>query len=190
MIFTIIITKLQYIKTNTITQYSKTMELLNYAKTQFEILKQTTPDAIIKDFEPEILNLIIKFEAQQHSGGSASYAIPMLAHAIKSLLSFEPINPVTEEGFELVHENTYQHKHLSALFMDENERKPYYIEAVIFQQEEDPNIAFTSSGTVYQEEIKNNKIPEIIASRQYVKSPFNPKRFNITVKKKNAQNDN
>ncbi len=140
----------------------------SHAKKELDILLETTPNAVIRDFIPEILALCEKFGNSGQSGGSAPYVAGALSQAIKKLLLFEIIAPLTGEDEEWMEigKNEYQNRRLSSVFKKDN--KAYYLDAIVWQGPESWD-SFT--GTVNG-----------IKSRQYIKSfPFTSKIFIIDV---------
>ena len=147
-----------------------------HAINEFAILEKNVPDASVIPFKKEILALCEAFGKSGQSGFSAPYTSGAITYAIKSLLSFEPIYPITGDDSEWsnsINEETYQNIRLSSLFKTKTE-KPYYLEAIIWQGEEEFD---TFTGRVYLD--KENS--ELISSWQYVRFPFTPKSFYIDV---------
>ena len=105
------------------------------------------------------------------------YTAAALSQAIKKLLQFETIAPLTGEDNEWmeVDEDTYQNIRDSRIFKQGKDGRAYFLDAISFQG----NIGlcpFTSNGSVTTEK------GEAIKSRQYIKSfPFKPKTFYIDV---------
>ena len=151
-----------------------------HAKSELEILSKTTPDSVIAEFTPEILALCEKFGKSGQSGGSASYVVEAISEAVKKLLSFEPIGPLTGEASEwfVVSEtpgglHLLQNNRHSAVFKEGVDGQPYFIDAIVF----DGNIGGRFNS---QHGISHGK--SIISSRQYIKGfPFTPKTFYIDV---------
>lgn len=152
----------------------------SHAKRELEILAKTSPDALIIPFTNEILALCEAFGKSGQSGGSAPYTASAISEAIKKLMMFETITPLTGENEEWVNTDTnngngpiFQNKRDSRVFKDGKEGKPYFIDAVVF----DGNISqkFTTNGLV----LPNN---DKIGSTQYIKKfPFVPKTFYIEI---------
>lgn len=152
----------------------------SHAKRELEILAKTSPDALIIPFTNEILALCEAFGKSGQSGGSAPYTASAISGAIKKLMMFETITPLTGENEEWVNTDTnngngpiFQNKRDSRVFKDGKEGKPYFIDAVVF----DGNISqkFTTNGLV----LPNN---DKIGSTQYIKKfPFVPKTFYIEI---------
>lgn len=140
-----------------------------HAKKELDILVKSTPDAVIREFIPEILALCEKFGQSGQSGGSAPYTAGAITQAIKKLLAFGTICPLTgyDEEWNEIGNNTYQNNRKSDVFKGEN-GKAYYLDAIVWQGEDDYD---TFTGTING-----------ITSRQYIKSfPFEPKTFIINV---------
>ena len=160
----------------------------NHAKRELDILVKSTPDAIIRDFIPEILTLCEKFGESGQSGGSAPYTATALSHAIKKLCLQEPICPITgidEEWNDCAqqgNEEIYQNNRCSAIFKTGKNGKPYYLDAIVWKGDtegESGNDWDTFTGTV-----------EGIRSRQNIKKfPFTPKTFYIDVTKQMLPED-
>lgn len=151
----------------------------NHAQRELDILvkSNTDPDnkPIIEEFIPEILELCKKFGNSGQSGGSAPYVANAISSAIKKLLLFNPICPITgldeewtEDSFD--NDDTYQNNRLSSVFKKGKDGKAYFLDAIVWQGEEEYD---TFTGTING-----------ITSRQYIKSfPFEPKTFYIDVVK-------
>lgn len=157
--------------------------LKDFAIKEFEILRKTTPDALVLEFEKEILKLVDKFGKSGQSGFSAPYYSSAITNTLKSLLDFKPITDVTgdESEWNDVKNGMFQNKRISALFYDDSKENsvPYYLNAVVFQGEEQ-HYAFTSGHGVYIDtEFKEN-----VSSFWHIKGfPFKPKTFYIDVVK-------
>lgn len=129
--------------------------------------------AIIEDFVPEILALVDKFGNSGQSGGSAPYTAGAIVEALKKLLMFQPISPVTNEAadwFEPM-DGMFQNKRCYGLFKESQDSKPYYLDAMIWR---------TPKGATYSGSAWHGS--ERLRSRQYVKTwPFEPKTFIVDV---------
>lgn len=147
----------------------------SHAKKELDILFATTPDAIIREFEPEILALCEKFGQSGQSGGSAPVTAGALSDAIKKLCLQRTIAPLTGEDSEwgTVADGINQNNRESAVFKNEG-GKPYYLDAIVWKGDTEGasgNDWDTFTGSV-----------EGIRSRQCIKSfPFKPKTFYIDV---------
>lgn len=150
----------------------------SHAKRELDILVKTTPDAIIRDFIPEILALCEAFGKSGQSGGSAPYTAGALSQAIKKLCLYQPICHITginEEwndiGVSLNRSeptDEYQNNRCSNIFKKGKEGRAYFLDAIVWQGEDDYD---TFTGSVNG-----------ISSRQYIKSfPFEPKTFYVNV---------
>lgn len=149
-----------------------------HAINEFAILEKNVPDASVIPFKKEILALCEAFGKSGQSGGSAPYTAGAITSAIKSLLSFDLLYPITGDDSEWsnsIDEETYQNIRLSSLFKTKTD-KPYYLEAIIWQGEEDFD---TFTGRVYLDE----DATELISSKQNVRFPFTPKSFYIDVRR-------
>jgi hypothetical protein len=151
----------------------------SHAQVEFDILRNTIPDAIVLEFESEILALCEKFGMSGQSGGSAPYVSSAISSTVKKLCMQQTIAPLTGEEDEWVDqtklsngETLFQNKRNSAVFKDE--QGVWYLDAIIWCADtpgESGNNWDTFCGTV-----------QGIKSAQYVKSfPFDPKTFRINV---------
>ncbi len=151
----------------------------SHAQVEFDILTETTPDAIALEFKDEILALCEKFGKSGQSGGSAPYTASIISSVVKKLCMQETIAPLTGEDSEwndvTVHNNgeiLYQNKRNCGVFKDNT--GAWYLDAIIWCADtpgESGNNWDNFSGTV-----------EKIKSRQYIKGfPFDPKTFYINV---------
>lgn len=152
---------------------------LTILRSSVEKPKEEGGELLINDFIPEIRMIIDKFAKQGHSGSSAPFYAGALSRTIKNTLLFKPLSPITGEEDEWndtgetlnkgEKNEMYQNKRLSAVFKDGKEGKPYYLNAIVWQGEEEYD---TFTGHV-----------EGISSKQYIKLPFQPKTFYIDVVK-------
>lgn len=150
----------------------------NYEKhfeEELAILQSTLTEGdelVIKDFIPLIKQATDIFSKQGHSGSSAPFYANALANAIKDVLLFRPLSPITGDDSEWVcdhmEEGMCQNKRLSSVFKKKG-GQAYYLDAIVWSGEEEHD-RFT--GTVSG-----------ISSRQYVKFPFIPKTFYVDVVK-------
>lgn len=153
----------------------------NKAEMEFDILDKTVKDAVISPFRKEILALIEAFGESGQSGGSAPYTARAISKAVEKLCLQEPICDITgidDEWSDIKDYSNdrkpyYQNKRLSSLFKEEG-GKPYYIDAIIWQGEEDWD---TFTGRVYVDNINF----QLIGSSQTVKLPFKPKSYYVNV---------
>lgn len=150
------------------------MTTLTHAEKELDILvKSAEADnrPIIEPFIPEILALVKKFGKSGQSGGSAPYTASAISQAVKHLCLQEPICPITgidEEWNNDIDVEYYQNNRLSSIFKEGKDGRPYFLDAIVWQGEDDYD---TFTGTVNG-----------ISSRQYIKSfPFTPKTFYIDV---------
>lgn len=129
---------------------------------------------VIEDFIPEIRSIIRKFSKQGHSGSSAPYYAAVLSRTIKDTLGYKPLSPMTQEQLDDESQwgnpfdnetRNVQNKRFSALFKNLETGKAHYLDAIIWQGEDEND---TFSGTVAG-----------ICSSQYIKTPFIPKTFYI-----------
>ncbi len=155
---------------------------MTHAQFELDLLEKTVKDAIVTPFKNEILQLVEKVFSSGQSGGSMPYTAQAVSGVIKSLLNQQNICPITGEEWEWNKCNDYgdgremyQNNRLSSIFKDGKEGRPCYINAIIFQGEEEYD-TFTSNGSVTDS--KGN----VITSKQYIKEfPFKPKTFYIDV---------
>lgn len=153
----------------------------SFAKQELDILAKTVPDAIVTPFAKEILALCEAFGKSGQSGGSAPMTANAISQAVKHLMLFEPICPVTgiDEEWANVREVSdedemmYQNIRCSALFKSKS-GKCWYIDAIVWKGVEAYD---TFTGYMYVDD----KDFELIGSSQYVRFPFKPKTFYIDV---------
>lgn len=153
------------------------MTTLTHAQKELDILvksAEANDRPIIEPFIPEILALVKKFGESGQSGGSAPYTASAISQAVKHLCLQKPICPITgidEEWMDISDLGgglTYQNNRLSSIFKQSKNDRPYFLDAIVWQGEDDYD---TFIGTVNG-----------ISSRQYIKSfPFTPKTFYIDV---------
>lgn len=152
----------------------------SHAKRELEILEKTTPDAIVTPFKNEILALCEAFGRSGQSGGSAPFTATAISQAVKKLMMFETLAPLTGEDSEWVDiskhndgKSMFQNNRDSRVFKNGKDGQAYFIEAIVF----DGNIGgrFTGNGSVTHN-------GENISSLQYIKEfPFTPKTFYVDV---------
>ena len=152
----------------------------SHAKRELEILAKTTPDAIVTPFANEIIALCEAFGKSGQSGYSAPYTASAISQAVKKLMMFETLAPLTGEEDEWTDITTindgepmFQNNRDSRVFKYDKEGKAYFIEAIVF----DGNIGgrFTGNGSVTLNGVN-------IGSTHYIKAfPFRPKTFYIDV---------
>ncbi len=158
----------------------------SHAKRELEILFATTPDAIIREFETEILALCEKFGKSGQSGGSAPFTAQAISHAIKTLCLQETIAPLTGEDSEWTDvtemndgEIMYQNNRNSAVFKD-GDGKAYYIDAIIKRNQD--GTCWSGSLWKSKEDYLTGNKDLMVGSLGYIKSfPFTPKTFYIDV---------
>jgi len=146
------------------------MNLIEHAKNEFKRAGWVDENGKYTDEMQEmacnnILELLQIFSNQGHSGFSANYVL----NYFDKLVKWNIISPVKKEedfDWEKVNDNTYQSKVISSVFKDEENGKPYYLEGIVWVDEDS---SFT--GNV-----------ENISSSQFIKLPFYPKTFYIKVK--------
>lgn len=151
---------------------------MTHAERELDILVKTSTDPnnrpIIEEFIPEILALVKKFSKSGQSGGSAPYTAGAIADAVKKLCLQKPLCPITgidDEWTDISSfskEPTFQNNRLSSIFKDSKEGRAYYLDAIVWQGEDEYD---TFTGKILG-----------VSSRQYIKSfPFTPKTFYIDV---------
>lgn len=147
---------------------------------EFQILEKTVEDAIITPFKKEIIALVNKFGNSGQSGGSAPFTAKAISKAVEKLCLQEPICDITgiDEEWnncsDMGDDEMYQNNRLSSVFKDGKDSKPYYLDAIVWQGEQDWD---TFTGKVYV----NDKTFKLMDSRQFIKLPFKPKTFYIDV---------
>lgn len=148
--------------------------LKEYAKREFKILKKQDPNSNILKYKKEIINLIKKFD-DDNSGTSAAYIINLISNTIYNLLSYTPITPIVENPDDWVDvtDDLYQHKRCGQIFKYSYQDLPYYLDAILWK---DNDYTFIGKG-IYQ----SIDGLEITNSRQYFNYPFTPKTFVIDV---------
>lgn len=161
--------------------------LKDFAEKELDLLiksvenKGDTP--LIKEFVPEILSLVDKFGNSGQSGGSAPYTAGSIISALKKLLLFQPISPVTGEDHEWdnsISEETWQNKRCYGVFKKGSKGDPYYLDAIIWK---------TPSGATWSGSAKDQD-GNTVSSRQFIKEfPFTPKTFVIDVEEKEIAPD-
>lgn len=155
------------------------------AEIEFEIMEQTSPDAVVLKFKDEILKLVDKFGNSGQSGGSAPFVSKIISNVVKKLCMQESISPITGEDNEWfvymeTTEKFFQNYRESGIFKSKNDN-PHYVDAIVFKEEN--GNCFTGTADVPEEYIE--KYGDFISSSQYIKSfPFEPKTFYIDVTSK------
>lgn len=152
----------------------------SHAKRELDILIKSTPDAIVRDFVPELLALCEKFGKSGQSGGSAPYTAKALSMAVETLCLQKTICPITgvdEEWNDVTEMNDgqplFQNNRDSRVFKNGKDGKAYFVDAIVFDG--DIGGTFTGNGSV-------SLNGEIIGSAQQIKTfPFTPKTFYIDV---------
>lgn len=150
--------------------------------------KENGEEPIIKEFVPEIKSLVKKFFNSGQSGGSAPFVSKIITDVIYKLLKQEPLTGImnTDDEWEDVSDisdmnpgNFYQNKRLSSVFKEGKNKKPYYIDAIVFKDQN--GITFTGNSI-------KTKNGDKISSSQYIKKfPFEPKTFYIDVIEKDRK---
>jgi hypothetical protein len=156
------------------------MSLTNYAKTELQAAGFFDKDSDYGgDIGEAVMQLIEVFEKQGHSGMSAPY----VASIFNKLANFNPLIPITgtDEEWGEYRDGFYQNKRCSALFKDEKDGKPYYIDAIIKRDQN--GICWSGMAWLNEEDYKSGDRSKMVGKGGYVKSfPFVPKTFYIDVK--------
>ncbi len=113
---------------------------LQYAKEELKRAGFYDKDAMYGELLPNaVLELLDVFTKQGHSGMSAGVTVNLF----KRLALHEPLVPITDKPEEWTNalggeESTmYQHTRLSSLFKNGKDGKGYYLDAIVWQGEED-----------------------------------------------------
>lgn len=106
-------------------------ELIEYAKKELDLIGMNEGDDMNGSMRADILQIVTIFADQGHSGFSASYAIS----ALKKLLNFEPLSPLTgaEDEWQEVMEGTWQNTRCGRVFKGAD-GVAYDVEALIFRE--------------------------------------------------------
>lgn len=160
---------------------------MSYAKRELSILRQTVPDAILLEFEEEVLALCEKFGQSGQSGGSAPYVASILSSSLRKLLMFEPIAPVTgdeSEWVDVTHYNDgtplYQNSRAFSVFKEGINGRAYDTDAIIKRCPD----GSTWHGWFWKskEDYLTGNKDLMIRPMGYIKSfPYEPKTFYIDV---------
>lgn len=159
------------------------MSLKSHAEIELELLERNVPDAIITPFKKEIIALCEAVGKSGQSGGSMPFTASALSQAIKKLLQYETIVPLTGEDWEWmeisdINEGAtdimkYQNMRDTRVFKQEN-GEAYFIDAIVFDG--DKGGTFTTGSGI---KLKDGSD---ISSRLFIKSfPFTPKTFYVDV---------
>ena len=150
-----------------------------HIKTEMEILKRTSPDSLLIPYENAILDLASTLQGQGHSGASAAYTIGAVSEAVRALLSFQTIAPLTGDDDEWANisdcysddEEWFQNKRDSRVFKNGTTGQCTFLDAIVFNG---------NLGGKFVGNIKHNG--KTISSKQIIKSfPFTPKTFFVDV---------
>ena len=168
----------------------------SFAKQELDILAATVPDAIVTPFSKEILALCEAFGKSGQSGGSAPFTATVISKAIKKLLLFEPICPITGSDEEWINvrdvsdedEMMYQNKRCSALFKSKS-GKCWYVDAIV-KKVVQTGQCFSGAFWLSKEDYLAGDKTKKIGCAHYVKSfPFTPKTFYIDVVEEEVAKD-
>jgi hypothetical protein len=150
-----------------------------YAENEFNLLlkEYSDPDdePLIKEFIPEILNLVKKFSKSGQSGGSAPYVANSIASTVKELCLHKPLLPIKGSDDEWGHLvgglDLIQNKRLTSLFKYPN-GDVSYVDAIVWK---------TQNGTTWTGSCTLKDGREIRSSAYVKRFPFIPKTFVIDV---------
>lgn len=151
----------------------------SFAESELELLSKTSTDPndrpIIEEFSKELIVLCNKFGRSGQSGGSAPYTAGAICSALKKLLLFQPICPITgsddEWGESVSNEKEMlQNKRCSAIFKENGQA--YYLDAIVWQ-----NI----NGNCFTGKVKLKDGTEISSFQNIRAFPFEPKTFYVKV---------
>ena len=148
--------------------------LVNFADRELKMAGLDQPDSdYAGGLYDCVMELIKVFADQGHTGFSAMRTIQLFTR----LARYKPLLPLTgsDEEWEQVQDNLYQNKRDSAVFKEHKDALAYYLDAIVWREEN--GSCFT--GTV-----------EGITSHQYIKFPFTPKTFYIDVISKEVSEGN
>lgn len=143
----------------------------NHAISEFKIAGykpiEECEDDPNKWIQENVLELLEVFYKQGHSGFSANYCV----NCFKTLAMFDTLSPImcSEDEFSYSEhrEDMFQNKRLSSIFKNGKNGRPYYLDAIVWKEQNGNCFSGTVSG---------------ISSRQYIKDfPFTPKTFYIDV---------
>lgn len=157
-----------------------------HAIRELRIVKENTPDALLLEFEKEIIALCEAFGKSGQSGGSAPYVADAVTSVLKKLMLFETISPLTggeNEWTDITQMNNgetmYQNNRNSAVFKY-GEGRCVYVDAIVKR---------TQTGRCWvgrfwksKEDYLSGDRTKMVSNSQYIKSfPFTPKTFYIDV---------
>lgn len=158
------------------------MNTIEHAKLEFKYAGYTPLDQAQEEdpnkwIQENVLELLEVFSKQGHSGSSAPYCINMF----ERLAKHKPLGPIkcTEDEWNNVTDTTYQNKRLSAVFKEGKNGRPYYLDAIVFKDQE--GSCYTGSALM--------KDGSETRSRQLINLPFTPKTFYIDVIGKEVAKD-
>jgi hypothetical protein len=161
------------------------MGLIDHAKTELEIAGLFDKDSVYDGALGEsVMELIQVFSKQGHSGMSA----PLVANLFHKLATYQPLGPITGKDEEWGDVRDlgdgkpwYQNKRCSALFKDDKEGQPYYIDAIVKRDQR--GITWSGRAWLNEQDWLDGDRTKMIDKRGYIKSfPFTPKTFYIDVK--------
>lgn len=166
--------------------------VFKHAKFELDMLCKSLPDPenppIIRDFIPEILDLVDKFGKSGQSGGSAPFVASAIANTVKKLCLFQNIGPITGDDGEWVDVREYgirgdrmqyQNKRLSSIFKNED-GSAYYLDAILWKNQK--GTTWTGSAT-----LPNGR--EVRCHGGIKSFPFTPKTFTILVREEEPEPD-
>jgi hypothetical protein len=158
-------------------------DLQRHFEIEFSLLrKKYGEDLLLLNYQDALRNIVDIFSNEGHSGSSAPFTAGALSATIRALLLFEPLTEISatnDDEWMSVDGGFYQNIRYSAIFKDGKDARPYFLDALVWQ--EINGSSFT--GAVMHEGKK-------ISSKGYIKdlSEFPYQRFFVNVML-NAQGD-
>lgn len=100
------------------------MGLVEHAKRELELLSKGDEPADA-EMNATIIKVIEAFTSYGHSGGSASWAIPV----INKLLQYENLSPLTDDPDDWINvgDNVYQNRRNSSVFSTDGGKTHYHL---------------------------------------------------------------
>lgn len=165
---------------------------LTHAIGEFDLLKAQDENYLIEEFRKPILNLVKAFSKSGQSGSSAPHYAGAISSAIKNLLLFDPILPLTgnnsewcdvgEEGEEGKGITVYQNKRLGSVFKKGKHGKPYYLDAIIFEETFIDDETGEEIETGFTGNVELIDYPGVSSAMEIKEFPFTPKEFHVRVR--------
>jgi hypothetical protein len=149
-----------------------------------EIEESSKPDAFYGGMlGNSVKELLDKFQSQKYGN---TMDRTLAREIFVRLAKQENITPITcsddewgERSSFRTDKESYQNRRLSSVFKEGKDGKPYFIDAIIWREEE--GSCYTGRGVT--------RDGEVYRSRQYIKLPFEPRRFYIDVVKEILPDD-